>query len=80
MPPNHTLQECLSPRAPAEYGLPANVVHERELRLTARTPDTQEASMRFRYIGTEEMIYQGPPARILGFGDIVKAHTNPNPR
>ena len=36
--------------------------------------------MRFRYIGTEEMIYQGPPARVLGFGDIVKALTNPNPR
>ncbi|MEI4747833.1 MULTISPECIES: hypothetical protein [Rhodococcus] len=36
--------------------------------------------MRFRYIGTEEMIYQGPPARVLGYGDIVKALTNPNPR
>jgi hypothetical protein len=36
--------------------------------------------MRFRYIGTEEMIYQGPPARVLGFGDIVKARINPNPR
>ena len=36
--------------------------------------------MRFRYIGTEGMICQGPPARVLGFGDIVKARTNPNPR
>ena len=35
--------------------------------------------MRFRYIGTEEMIYQGPPARVLGYGDIVRALTNPNP-
>ncbi|WP_154606733.1 hypothetical protein [Rhodococcus sp. AQ5-07] len=36
--------------------------------------------MRYRYIGTEEMIYQGPPARVLGFGDIVKTPTNPKPR
>lgn len=34
----------------------------------------------FRFIGTHERIHVGPPTRIIDYGDIVAARTNPDPR
>ncbi|MDV6248077.1 hypothetical protein R1X32_09095 (plasmid) [Rhodococcus opacus] len=34
----------------------------------------------YRYFGTHERIHLGPPVRMINYGDIVTARTNPDPR
>lgn len=34
----------------------------------------------FRYVGTHERIHLAPSARIIDYGDIVAARSNPDPR
>ena len=34
----------------------------------------------FRYVGTHERIHLGAATRMINYGDIIAARTNPNPR
>lgn len=33
----------------------------------------------YRYVAEDERIYLGPPTFVVGPGDVVESHTNPDP-